>query len=883
MASHSSESRRWSRRRLLKSVPAVVASAAVRGHEPGLLPLVDSSAASSEPRESIAPRQRTLLNADWRFCRADVPGAEATHFDDKEWERIGLPHSFGMPYFGTPGFYVGYGWYRKHLRMEPIPRGQRVALEFEAAFQDAEVFVNGTPVGRHLGGYTGFCFDITDALRSGENTIAVRLNNNWNAQLNPRAGEHNFNGGIYRNVYLVRTSDLCVDWYGAFVTTPGLRKAGGPVHLAVEVQNSSTRTRRFSLMTDIVDAKNRIVGSVSSEETIDGNTTKAFEHLTPEVAWPELWSPAHPNLYAARIQIFEAGRRVDVYTTSFGFRWFRWTAEKGFFLNGEHYYFKGTNVHQDHAGWGDGVTNDGIARDIRLVKQAGMDFIRGSHYPHSPIFSDECDRQGIMLWSENCFWGTGGARREGFWTASAYPPNEKDQKPFEENVKRSLREMIRIHRNHPSIIAWSMGNEVFFSDSNLLPKIRSFLPELVQVAHQMDPTRPAGMGGVQRGNLDRLTDIAGYNGDGATLFMNPGVPNVVTEYGSVESIRPGAYDPGWGDMTGQPEFSWRSGQALWCAFDHGSIFPNLGRTGMVDYFRLPKRQWDWYRNAYAGVAPPDFAEPGISSALRLRTDAPGRAIRADGTGDMQIIVSVVDAAGKRISNSPPVQLEILAGPGEFPTGRSITFSPDSDIAIRDGEAAMELRSYQSGLIHVRATSPGLASADLMVRAEGGPTFVPGITPIAEDRPYISPPAITLEATRPIDISLNHPTAASSSASGHSGRMANDGNESTYWEPVQGKGSENWWQVDFESLCMVKSVHLSLGSKAAYRYVIQYADREGNWKVLIDQSANTSEMSQFTERIPNTIVTRFLRVVFSSIANGKPIQLFQVQVLGTPVL
>ena len=881
--SHFPKPGRWSRRQLLKSVPALVAASTVQGNGSGLSPISSSSAASSESHEGLASRQRTMLNTDWRFCRADVNGAEAARFNDKDWEHIGLPHSFGIPYFGAPRFYVGYGWYRKHLRIKPIRRGQRIAIEFEAAFQDAEVFVNGAQVGQHQGGYTGFRFDITRALQSGDNVIAVRLNNNWNAQLNPRAGEHNFNGGIYRNVYLVSTSDLFVDWYGTFVTTSGLRKTGGPVRIAIDVQNSSARTRCFRLKTDILDTKNRIVATVTSEETIVGNTVQTFEQSTAEVKQPELWSPAHPNLYTARTQIFEAGRRLDDYVTLFGFRWFRWTADTGFFLNGEHYYFRGVDLHQDHAGWGDGVTNAGIARDVRLVKQAGMDFIRGSHYPHSPVFSDECDRQGVMLWSENCFWGTGGAKREGFWTASAYPPNEKDQKAFEENVKQSLREMIRIHRNHPSIIAWSMGNEVFFSDRDLLPKIRSFLPELVQVAHEMDPTRPAGMGGVQRGDLDRLTDIAGYNGDGATLFMNPGVPNVVTEYGSVDSIRPGAYDPGWGDMKGQPEFSWRSGQALWCAFDHGSIFPNLGRTGMVDYFRLPKRQWDWYRNAYAGVAPPDPAQPGTAVALRLRTDTPGEMIRADGTGDVQIIVSVVDAAGKRISNSPQVRLDILAGPGEFPTGRSITFAPDSDIAILDGEAAIELRSYQSGLIHLRATSPGLAFADLMLRAEGGPAFIAGVTPIARDRPYIPPPAITLETRQPIDISLNRPTAASSSASSHSSRMANDGSENTYWEPAQGENGNSWWQVDFESLCTVKSVHLFLAAVAAYHYIIEYADQAENWKVLVDRSADTRVASQFSERMPDVTTTRFLRIVFSSIANGKPVQLCEVQVLGMPIL
>jgi len=834
------------------------------------------SASNSEGERS--PR---LLNTDWRFHLGDAQGAETVHFDDAGWQHIGLPHSFGIPYFGAPKFYVGYGWYRRHLSLKPIRQDRRIAIEFEAAFQDAEVFVNGSRVGEHQGGYTGFSFDITKALHPGDNVIAVRVNNKWNPQLNPRAGEHNFNGGIYRNVYLLTTPDLHVDWYGTFVTTPNLTKAGSPVHLAVDIRNDSNRPRRFLLVTDILDSEGRRVATARSEETLEANITKTFEQTTPFVSQPALWSPAHPNMYVARTHIFEGTRTVDDYATPFGFRWIRWTADQGFFLNGQHYYFHGANVHQDHAGWGDAVTNSGIARDVRLVKQAGMDFIRGSHYPHSPVFSDECDRQGVMLWEENSFWGTGGAKGEGFWTASAYPPNSQDQKPFEESVKRSLQEMIRIHRNHPSIIAWSMTNEVFFSDRDLLPKIRTFLQELVKEAHQLDPTRPAGAGGVQRDDLDRLSDIAGYNGDGATLFLNPGVPNLVTEYGSVESVRPGVYDPGWGDMKGQPEFAWRSGQALWCAFDHGSIFPSLGRMGMIDYFRRPKQQWYWYRNAYAGMAPPEPAKPGTPAALKLTTDSPG-AIRADGTGDVQVIVSVLDASGKRISNSPRVKLEIVSGPGEFPTGRSIAFSPDSDIAIRDGEAAMEMRSYQSGQIRLRATSPGLTPAELTVDAEGGPAFVSGVTLLAADRPYISYQEGSESDAQPIDISLNRPTAASSSAVDHTSRMANDGNIATYWEPGQGAQGDSWWQVDFESRCHVKSVRLSLAKAAAYRYVIEYADEEGDWTPVADRRGNANVASEINETLPETAAVRFLRFVFGPLPDGSPIQLNEVRVLGTPL-
>jgi hypothetical protein len=827
-----------------------------------------------------AGRSSDLIDRDWRFTLGDPRGAEVPSFDDSGWQRIGLPHSFGLPYFGSSKFYVGYGWYRRHLRIDPLQAHQRYFLEFEAAFQSAQIYVNGSPVGQHEGGYTGFRLDITQAVKEGDNLIAVRLNNHWNAQLNPRGGEHNFNGGIYRNVYLVTTAELHIDWYGTFVTTPGLSAAGGPVHVATDVVNNSTEPRSFTLRTDVLDAKGQQVATVSSEKTIAPGGTLTLQQETPFVSRPALWSPAHPTMYTTVSHVIEKGRELDRYITPFGFRWIRWTPEQGFFLNGEHFYFHGADVHQDHAGWGDGVTNTGIARDVRLVKEAGMDFIRGSHYPHSPVFADECDRQGILFWSENSFWGTGGAKQEGNWTASAYPPNPEDQAPFEANVERSLAEMIRINRNHPSIIAWSMGNEVFFSDQDLLPKIRIFLKKLVEETHGLDPTRPAAIGGVQRGDIDKIGDVAGYNGDGAKLFLDPGVPNAVTEYGSTESDRPGEYTPGWGDLAGQPQFAWRSGQALWCAFDHGSIFANLGRTGMIDYFRLPKRMWFWYRNAYRGIAPPAWPEAGKPVSLQLETDEPGP-IRADGTGDVQLLVTVRGADGKQLSNAPPVHLEIVSGPGQFPTGRTIDFSEDSDIAIRDGEAAIEMRSYFSGTIVVRATSPGLAPALLRVNAVGGPEFVPGVTPVAAVRPYVRPSTTSApQLDVSVDLSLNRPTDASSSAAGHSSRLANDGDAATFWQP--GQEGRSWWQVDLEGRCRLSSVNILFGGRSAAAYTLQISEDGVHWTNLPDRPLPSKLARERMIKMPDATQGRFLRIEFDQTADPATIQLIEVKVVGHPL-
>ena len=155
-------------------------------------------------------RESLNFNREWKFQLGDVAGADARAFDDANWSNANLPHSFSLPYFAAEKFYVGYGWYRKHFDLPATAAGKRINLEFDGVFQDAEIFVNGRRIGEHKGGYTGFTFDITDAVKDGDNVVAVRVNNLWNARLAPRAGEHTFSGGIYRNVRLVMTAPLHV-------------------------------------------------------------------------------------------------------------------------------------------------------------------------------------------------------------------------------------------------------------------------------------------------------------------------------------------------------------------------------------------------------------------------------------------------------------------------------------------------------------------------------------------------------------------------------------------------------------------------------------------------------------------------------------------------
>ena len=692
------------------------------------------------------------FNQSWKFVRADVTGAEAIEFDDSAWENVGLPHSFSLPYFMASQFYVGYGWYRKHFAGPAFWTGKNVYLEFQAAFDQAEIFVNGKKVGEHSGGYNGFSIDITSAIETGDNVVAVRLNNNWNPKLPPLTGDHTFQGGLYRDVSVVVTDPLHVTWFGTWVTTPTLATNAGSsstVAIKTEVQNNRAAAVTASLKTDIVDNDGNIVATVSSEQQIEAGETVTFDQTTSDVSNPSLWHPDHPAMYRALSQLSDGTQTVDELSTPFGFRWFSWSATQGFSLNGSHYWIQGANLHQDHAGWGNGVTDAALYRDVQMVKDAGMNFIRGSHYPKAPAFADACDQLGILLWSENAFWGGfGGA---GGWPYNgAYPSTATDFDEFDANVLASLSDMIRIHRNHPSIIAWSMGNEDFFNGGPA-NRVVALLTKSVTLTHQLDPAptgRPAAIGGAQSrvGGTEPgpLGDVAGYNGDGVG-YDNPGIPSMVSEYGAdVSTIRPGNYDPGWGNLTvtngmaAQP--AWRSGISRWCMFDYGS---QMGATyinsGIVDYFRIPKRSYYWYRNAYANVPPPTWPIAGTPAGLKL-TSSTMVLTAVDGTQDAWLLVTVVDASNTPISNNVPVTLTVKSGPGEFPTGPSITFTPPgggaaSDISIRDGQAAIEFRTYYSGTTIIEATSPGLASSSVTIMSQGSPAWVEGTTPSVAPRPY----------------------------------------------------------------------------------------------------------------------------------------------------
>jgi beta-galactosidase len=646
---------------------------------------------------SLAADNRVMvnLNAGWKFTKGDISGAEATTYSDVSWSSVGLPHSASIPFFIDDNAYIGWVWYRKHFTVDAQYGSRKVFIDFEAAFQHAWVYINGRLVGEHKGGYTGFTYDITPFLTFGQdNVCAVRLSNLWDAAIAPRAGDTWFHAGLYRDVSLVITDPLHVTRLGTFVTTPGASAARAPVNIKTTVINESQASKTCLVKSTILDSSNQTVAAVSTTVTIAAGQETVVSQDTA-IASPKLWSPASPYRYKVYTQVYDNGTEVDVFTTLFGVRWYSATAANGFSLNGSRLYLRGFNVHQDRAGWAD----------------AGANCVRCSHYPHDMAFYEACDKLGILALAELHFWGRGGFAGGGelnTWYAEAYPTVTAPKAAFDSIVLSNFRDMVLEARNHPAIFGWSLGNETDMQMTNatVLANAQALWRSLYTLSHQLDSTKlcTSGWVGFANNNFTGYVDILGMNSG------NPGTqqahPVLTTEYGSCVADRPGSY-AGCGEPS---EATWRMGSLRWLAFHHGTHCQgnggNWAHMGVIDYHRLPLRQYYWTRNAWLGTPQPTYPAAGTASKLAITADK--TTILNDGTDDCQLIISVQNTGSQLINNNVSGTLQIVSGPGLLPTGTSWTFTTP------DGQQAIEMRSYGTGAITVTASATGLQSGSITI-------------------------------------------------------------------------------------------------------------------------------------------------------------------------
>lgn len=396
-------------------------------------------------------RVRTSINEGWRFAPGDHAEAADSGFDDARWQAVDLPHTWnaGDAFDKRKPYRRGAGWYRRPLDLSHVAPGQRVFLYFEGANQVADVYLNGQHVGRHVGGYTAFAFDVSAQVRrDGPNVLAVRVDNSHHPDIPPLDADYTFHGGLYRDAWLLVTDPVHLDVLdhaspGVYVDTPETNERQARVRVRATVANDGAEAREVELRHRILDPTGVVVGTQESRRRVAAGERARFETASDTIASPKLWSPEHPTLYGVQTEVRVDGRVADALSTAFGIRWFEADPQRGFFLNGRSHPLYGTNRHQDMAGKGSALSDDDHRRDLRLVKDTGFDFLRLAHYPQDPAVLDEADRIGLALWEE-------------IPVVNLVTPSPA----FADNAERMLVEMIRQHYNHPSVFMWGYMNEV---------------------------------------------------------------------------------------------------------------------------------------------------------------------------------------------------------------------------------------------------------------------------------------------------------------------------------------------------------------------------------------------------------------------------------------
>ncbi|HYJ92278.1 MAG TPA: glycoside hydrolase family 2 TIM barrel-domain containing protein, partial [Pyrinomonadaceae bacterium] len=372
------------------------------------LTLIAAFPALGQIAQPKSVRAKISINSGWRFWKGDNADAANPKFDDRRWQRISLPHTWNAadPFDDEPGYYRGSGWYRRAILPTPTLNSKRLFLYFEGANQTAEVYINGKLAGRHKGGYTAFAFEITELVnRSGANTIAVRVDNNFNENIPPLTADFNFYGGISRDAWLIATDDVyfaVTDHAssGLRISTPDIAQGNATVVVDGIMENAAARNENVEIESTVLDVASRPVSKSSTLVDVAENGANNFHLALPAVRNAHLWSPDDPYLYTVRNVIRINGKVVDELSQPLGFRWYSFDADKGFSLNGKTLALRGTNRHQDYKGLGNAVPDRLHIRDMELIKGAGFNFVRLAHYPQDPSVLEAADRLGLLIWEE---------------------------------------------------------------------------------------------------------------------------------------------------------------------------------------------------------------------------------------------------------------------------------------------------------------------------------------------------------------------------------------------------------------------------------------------------------------------------------------------------
>lgn len=495
----SCEAARLARRDAIKSLIAGFAAAPLLAD--GTLQAPQGAHPAHRNFRSRNTRER-LFDSGWRFHRGDAPGAESAGFDDSAWKQIDLPHDWsveGLPtspqedgqgavwggidvplrvgpfdmYLSegkrSTGWFVGgTGWYRKRFSIEDLQSDSQTEILFEGIYMNSDVWLNSHHLGFHPYGYTSFAYDLTPWLnRQGENVIAVRVRN---------TGQNSrwYSGsGIYRNVWLTVTGPVRVPLWGVYVTTPEVSAQAAGVKVAVKVENRGKVSREVTVRVRLLDANQHDVASRESSKQIAAGSVEEVTQTIP-VSSPALWSLDQPNLYRAEIELISDGQTLDSTATSFGIRRIEADAEHGLRINGEVLKLRGGCMHHDNGILGSAAIDRAEERRVELMKTHGFNAIRCAHNPPSPRFLDACDRLGMAVIDEAF----------DQWSVQKNPQDYHLY--FKDWWRRDVSSMVLRDRNHPSVIFWSIGNEI---PERAKPEGVAEAKEIVDEIKRLDDTR----------------------------------------------------------------------------------------------------------------------------------------------------------------------------------------------------------------------------------------------------------------------------------------------------------------------------------------------------------------------------------------------------------
>ncbi|WP_091174650.1 beta-galactosidase GalB [Mucilaginibacter sp. P25] len=583
-------------------------------------------------------RQKLDFDKSWRFNLGAVENGEKTTLNDSKWRVLNLPHDWSIegkfskdnpatPEGGAlPG---GIGWYRKTFTVPATSKGKLVYIDFDGVYQKSDVWINGHHLGFRPNGYISFRYELTPYLNfGGNNVIAVKVDNSVQPNSRWYSGS-----GIYRHVWLVTTNKTAIDHWGTYVTTSDITGASAKVNVQVQLHNDQA-SPQVLISTKLYDAAGKQVAAAGEATSAAQNKNEPLTITnTLTVKNPVLWSVENPYLYKAVTQLIEGKKVVDEYTTTVGIRYFNFDADKGFSLNGKPMKILGVCNHHDLGSLGAAINNRALERQLQMLKAMGCNGIRTSHNPPAPELLDLCDKMGFIVMDEafDCW----------EWKKATYDYHLY----FKEWHKRDLEDQIKRDRNHPSIMIWSIGNEIpQQADTSAL----RIAPELAAIVHSLDKTRPLTTANDRPDSTNKIIksgaiDLVGYNYhqfDYAKFHDRyPGKKFIATETTSgletrgyyempSDSIRvwPPSYDkpfvregnnvsaydntrPPWGsthEMTWKvmKKYDFLSGMFIWTGFDYlGEPTPyswpsRSSYFGIIDLAGFPKDVYYMYQSEW---------------------------------------------------------------------------------------------------------------------------------------------------------------------------------------------------------------------------------------------------------------------------------------------